>query len=198
MDVAVVKLGVGNTASVLYALERLGARPLLTDDPAAIADAPRVILPGVGAAAHAMARIRDLGLARVLRAFERPLLGICLGQQILFEHSAEGDARGLGMIAGAVTALPASQHMISPHMGWSRLSARRAHALLDGVPDGAYAYFVHAYVCPLTSATLATAAYGAPFAAVVQQDNLMGCQFHPERSGPVGARILRNFLDLPC
>ncbi|HRO02794.1 MAG TPA: imidazole glycerol phosphate synthase subunit HisH [Terricaulis sp.] len=129
MDVAVVKLGVGNTASVLYALERLGARAVLTDEAGVISDAPRVILPGVGAAAHAMARIRELGLARVLRSFERPLLGVCLGQQILFERSAEGNAEGLGLLAGAVAALPVSPQMISPHMGWSKLTPKREHAL---------------------------------------------------------------------
>lgn len=198
MDIAVVKLGVGNTASVLYALERLGVRGALTDDPAVIADAPRVILPGVGAAAHAMAQIERRGLRAVLQSFERPLLGVCLGQQLLFERSEEGDAEGLGLLTGAVTRLPTSSHALSPHMGWSRLTAKSAHPLLDGVEGGAYVYFVHSYVCPLSDDTLAQAQHGARFAAMVARGNVMGCQFHPERSGAVGARILRNFLDLPC
>ena len=198
MGVAVVKLGVGNTASVLFALERLGARAALTDDPAAVAEAERIILPGVGAAAHAMAQLERRGLRDVLRAFPRPLLGICLGQQILFERSEEGDARGLGLMPGAVTGLPASPQAISPHMGWSKLSPTRDHPLLDDVRDGDYAYFVHSYVCPLSADTLAQARYGAPFAAMVARDNVMGCQFHPERSGAAGARILANFLSLPC
>ncbi len=198
MNVAVVKLGIGNTASVLYALERLGARATLTDDPRAIADAERVILPGVGAAAHAMAQIARRGLRDALCAFPRPLLGICLGQQLLFEHSEEGDAAGLARIPGVVRRLPISHHAVSPHMGWSKLAPLQPHPLLEGVAEGAYGYFVHAYVCPLDEHTIASAAYGARFAAMVARGNVMGCQFHPERSGAVGARILRNFLDLPC
>ncbi len=198
MGVAVVKLGVGNTASVLFALERLGADAELTDDAAAIAGAERVILPGVGAAAHAMAQLDAKGLRQTLISYKRPLLGVCLGQQLLFERSEEGDAQGLGLIPGAVTRLPISPKDVSPHMGWSRLSISRPHPLTEGLAPGAYAYFVHAYVCPPGEASIAEAAYGAPFAAMVARGNVMGCQFHPERSGAVGARILRNFLDLPC
>ncbi|HRE43263.1 MAG TPA: imidazole glycerol phosphate synthase subunit HisH [Terricaulis sp.] len=198
MGVAVVKLGVGNTASVLYAMERLGADAQLTDDAAAIADAERVILPGVGAAAHAMAQIDAKGLRQVLTSFKRPLLGICLGQQLLFDRSEEGDAEGLGLIPGAVTRLKISPKDVSPHMGWSQLHLKQAHPLTEGVAAGDYAYFVHAYVCPLGAATIAEAAYGASFAAIVARGNVMGCQFHPERSGAVGARILQNFLSLPC
>lgn len=198
MSTAVVRLGVGNTAAVMFALERLGARAMLTDDPARIAEADRVILPGVGAAAHAMQVIDDRGLREVLARFPRPLLGICLGQQLLFDASEEGDARGLGRIAGKVVRLPVSQREVSPHMGWSRLKREREHPLWEGVCDGDYVYFVHAYVCPVGEATIATAQYGASFAAMVAQDNAFGCQFHPERSGEVGARILANFLSLPC
>lgn len=197
MSVAVVKLGVGNTASVLFALERLGARAVLTDDPARVADAERVILPGVGAAAYAAAVLRERGLDTVLRAFKRPLLGICLGQQLLFERSEEGDAEGLGLLSGDVTALPNSRAWPSPHMGWSRLTERRANPLLDGV-DGEYVYFVHSFACPVGESTLASAEYGRPFAAAVARSNVFGCQFHPERSGAVGARVLANFLALPC
>lgn len=196
--VAVVKLGVGNTASVLYALDRLGADARLTDDAAEIASAERVILPGVGAAAHAMSQIEAKGLRQVLSSFKRPLLGICLGQQLLFERSEEGNAQGLGVIPGAVTRLPISPKDVSPHMGWSRLSITRPHPLTDGLTPGAYAYFVHAYVCPRGQDTLAEAVYGAPFAAIVARGNVMGCQFHPERSGAIGARVLENFLALPC
>jgi imidazole glycerol-phosphate synthase subunit HisH len=198
MSVAVVKLGVGNTAAVMFALERLGAKAALTDDPRRIAEADRAVLPGVGAAAHAMELIETRGLRAVLAAFPRPLLGICLGQQLLFEASEEGDARGLGLLPGKVVRLPVSQQAVSPHMGWSRLERVREHALLDGVRDGDYVYFVHSYVCPVGDATIATTRYGAPFAAMVARANVLGCQFHPERSGEVGARILANFLSLPC
>lgn len=198
MSVAVVKLGVGNTASVLFALERLGADAVLTDDPVRIAEAERVILPGVGAAAAAMARIEERGLRDVLRAYRRPLLGICLGQQLLYERSEEGEADGLRLLSGAVSALPSTTEMPSPHMGWSALQVEQQHPLFDGVKSGEYAYFVHSYACPVDANAIATARYGRAFAAAVANDNVFGCQFHPERSGAVGARILRNFLALPC
>jgi len=198
MAVAVIKLGVGNTASVMFALERLGAKASLTADPAQVHDAERVILPGVGAAAAGMRLLRQSGLDAVLRRFKRPLLGICLGQQLLYDHSEEGDAAGLGLITGDVTELRGTRERPVPHMGWSALGIRRPHALLEGVSDGNYAYFVHSYACPADANAISTAAYGRPFAAAVAKGNVMGCQFHPERSGAVGARVLRNFLALPC
>ncbi len=198
MSVVVVKLGVGNTASVMFALERLGANAVLSDDPARVSEAERVILPGVGAAAHAMKLLREKGLGDRLRDFTRPLLGICLGQQLLFESSDEGDAKGLGRIAGRVARFPASARAPIPHMGWSKVEASRESALFEGVGAGAYAYFVHAFICPDTDATIATANYGQPFPAMVETGNVFGCQFHPERSGAPGARILENFLSLPC
>ena len=198
MEVAVIKLGVGNTASVLFALERLGARGVLTDDPARIAEAERVILPGVGAAGYAIAALCARGLDEALRRFTRPLLGICLGQQLLYVKSEEGDAEGLGLLPGVVTALPHSRELPSPHMGWSRLKITRPHSLLEGVTSGDYAYFVHSFACPIGPETAATAEYGHAFAAVTAKDNEFGCQFHPERSGAVGARVLKNFLALPC
>jgi glutamine amidotransferase len=198
MSAVVVKLGVGNTASVMFALERLNAAAVLTDDPGAIAEAERIILPGVGAAAHAMALIDAKGLRTVLGGFKRPLLGICLGQQLLYESSEEGNAQGLALIKGRIERLASSPDAPIPHMGWSRLAIVQEHPLLDGVEDGVYAYFVHSYVCPLGEATLARAAYGQEFSAVVARGNVMGCQFHPERSGGAGARILQNFLNLPC
>src|SRR5262249_7526082 len=182
MTTAVVKLGVGNTASVMFALERLGAPAVLTDDPARIGEAERVILPGVGAAAHAMGLLGEKNLRDVLARFARPLLGICLGQQLLYDWSDEGDAEGLDLVPGCVTALPASRETPAPHMGWSKLERTRDDALLEGVPDAAYVYFVHAYACPLSEATLAAASYGQSFSAVIGKDNLFGCQFHPERS----------------
>jgi imidazole glycerol-phosphate synthase subunit HisH len=198
MSVAVVKIGVGNTASVMFALERLGARAALTDDAAQIADADRVIMPGVGAAGHAARMLDEKGLRATLSSFKRPLLGVCLGQQLLFDASEEGDADGLGLIPGRVTRLAASRQAPAPHMGWSQLKRERDSALLDGVEDGAYAYFVHSYVCPLGPHTIASTAYGDQFAAVVARGNVYGCQFHPERSGATGARILANFLSVPC
>lgn len=196
--VTLIGYGAGNVASVRFALERLGARVRITDDPAQVRDAERVVLPGVGAAAYAMRRLTTLGLVEPLRAFERPLLGVCLGQQLLFETSAEGDAKLLGLIPGRVEALEPAPSRPSPHMGWSRLSIRRDDPLLDGVKEGDWAYFVHGYVCPDGPATLAAADYGLTVPAVVRDANRWGCQFHPERSAAVGARILKNFLELPA
>ena len=198
-EVAVVAYGAGNVASVQFALERLGASVRLTDDPAVVADAERVILPGVGAAGYAMTRLADLGLIEPLRAFSRPLLGVCLGQQLLFERSEEGDGvRMLGVIPGAVRRLAPEGDLPVPHMGWSRLARDRDDPLMDGVTDGGYAYFVHGFVCPDGPATLARADYGGAVPAVVRSANRWGCQFHPERSAEAGATILKNFLGLPC
>ena len=194
--VTLLSYGAGNVASVQFALERLGATVRLTADPAEIAAADRLILPGVGAAGYAMARLRELGLVEPIRAFRGPLLGVCLGQQLLFETSEEGDADLLGLIPGHVRRLEPAADRPVPHMGWSRLSPVRPDPLLEGVEAGAYAYFVHGYVCPDGPATLARADYGGPVPAVVRSANRWGCQFHPERSAGVGARILQNFLDL--
>jgi glutamine amidotransferase len=198
-EVTVLAYGAGNTASVRFALERLGATVRLTDDPRAIVGAERLILPGVGAAGYAMARLSALDLVDPIRAFPRPLLGVCLGQQLLFETSEEGEPVPLlGLIPGAVRRLEPGPGLTVPHMGWSRLIADRPDPLLEGVEDSSYAYFVHGFACPDGPATLARADYGGPVPAVVRSGNRWGCQFHPERSAATGARILRNFLELPA
>ncbi|WP_309629889.1 imidazole glycerol phosphate synthase subunit HisH [Brevundimonas sp.] len=197
MTVAIVHLGAGNTASVQFALERLGADVVVTSDAAVIADAERVVLPGVGAAGYAMERMGALGLTGIIKSFERPLLGLCLGQQLLFAESEEnGGAMMLGFIPGRVTRMPVRDDLPVPHMGWSQLNALGDDPLLEGVNDGDYAYFVHSYVCPDTDATIACANYGAAVPAMVRTGNRWGCQFHPERSAKAGARILKNFLEL--
>ncbi|WP_332679046.1 imidazole glycerol phosphate synthase subunit HisH [Brevundimonas sp.] len=198
-EVTILAYGAGNVASVRFALERLGAEVRLTADPVEVAAAERLILPGVGAAAYAMSRLHDLQLVEPIRAFRRPLLGVCLGQQLLFDASDEGGGTAmLGLIPGRVTALAPGANLPVPHMGWSRLSQIRDDPLLEGVGDGAYTYFVHGFVCPDGPATLARADYGGPVPAVVRAGNRWGCQFHPERSAAAGARILKNFLELPA
>lgn len=195
--VTVLSYGIGNVASVQFALERLGATVRLTADPVEIAGAERLILPGVGAAAYAMARLEALGLVEPIRAFRRPLLGVCLGQQLLFERSEEGGGVDmLGFIPGTVRHLDVRPDLPVPHMGWSRLGHLKPDPLLEGVEDGSYAYFVHSFVCPDGDATLACADYGTRIPAVVRRGNRWGCQFHPERSAEAGARILKNFLEL--
>lgn len=198
-DVTLIGYGAGNVASVRFALERLGARVRISADPADLDEAERVVLPGVGAAGYAMQRLNALGLVEALRRFKRPLLGVCLGQQLLFETSAEdGDTPLLGLIPGRVEALLPAPSRPSPHMGWSRLAIRRPDPLLEGIEDGDWAYFVHGFVCPDGPATIAAADYGVPVPAVVNSANRWGCQFHPERSAAAGARILKNFLELPA
>lgn len=197
--VAILSYGAGNVASVGFALERLGVSATRVSTPEAVAGAERLILPGVGAAGYAMARLRELGVVEAIRAFPRPLLGVCLGQQLLFEDSAEdGGVEMLGLIPGRVAPIAPAPDRPVPHMGWSRLSTRVAHPLLAGVEDGAFAYFVHGFVCPDGEATLASADYGGPVPAVVGRGNRLGCQFHPERSAETGALILKNFLELPA
>lgn len=193
-EIIVIEIGCANTASVLFALERLGADARLSSDPLEIAAASKVVLPGVGAAGFAMSRIRELGLYDVIRGLKVPLLGVCLGQQLLFEGSEEGDVECLGLIPGKVTKMTATPDMVVPHMGWNQLEVIKDDPLTTGVSDGDFAYFVHSYVCPVNAYTLTTSTYGTPFAAMVRKDNVFGCQFHPERSSATGARILENFL----
>jgi glutamine amidotransferase len=198
-EVAVLAYGAGNVASVQFALERLGATVRLVSTPSEVAEAERLILPGVGAAGYAMARLGELGLIEAIRAYSRPLLGVCLGQQLLFGTSEEGEGASLlGFIPGTVRRLDPGPGLPVPHMGWSKLTIDRSDPLLEGVDDGAWAYFVHGFVCPDGSATLARADYGGSVPAVVRSSARWGCQFHPERSAATGARILKNFMELPA
>jgi glutamine amidotransferase len=194
--ITVIEIGCANTASVLFALERLGAEARLSSDPAEITTASKVVLPGVGAAGFAMSRIHEMGLFDTIRGLKVPLLGVCLGQQLLFEGSEEGDVECLGLIPGEVTKMTATPDMVVPHMGWNQLEVIKADPLTTGVTNGDFAYFVHSYVCPVNEYILTTSTYGQPFAAMVRKDNVFGCQFHPERSSAVGAQILKNFVSL--
>lgn len=196
MEVVIVASGGANLASLRYALERLGARVAVSADGSTIASAERVVLPGVGAAAHAMTRLRAAGLINVLRTLTQPVLGICLGMQLLFERSAEGCTECLKLLPGAVEALePAAKHPV-PHMGWNELQRLEPDPLLRGVAHGDHAYFLHSYAAPMTEHTLASTDYGRAVAAVVRRGNFWGTQFHPERSSATGARVLENFLAL--
>lgn len=195
MKVAVVDSGGANIASVCFALQRLGVEAELTGDAAVIRGAERVILPGVGAAAPAMARLRELGLVQTLRELNAPLLGICLGMQLLFEASEEGDTQCLGLLPGRVALLPAAPGVRVPHMGWNTLEPLRACSLLDGIGDAAQAYFVHSYAAPISDDCIAACRHGQRFAAMVQRGHVAGAQFHPERSAGRGARVLRNFIE---
>jgi glutamine amidotransferase len=193
--VVIIESGGANIASLQFALQRLGAHSCVSADRDRIRSASHVILPGVGAAANAMDRLGQLDLGDVIPALRQPVLGICLGMQLLFEESDEGRARCLGIVPGRATRFAATGRPV-PHMGWNTLEALRPSALLNGLAQGDYAYFVHSYALAVSPVTIASSEYGEPFSACVQWRNFYGAQFHPERSGRVGARLLQNFLDL--
>jgi glutamine amidotransferase len=192
----IIDSGGANLASLQFAFERLGARTRISADAGQIAAADRLVLPGVGSASEAMRRLHATGLAPLLPTLTQPLLGICLGMQLLFERSAEGETECLGVLPGAVRRLEASPARPVPHMGWNRLAAVAPDALLRGIGPEVYFYFVHSYAAPLGAFTLAPVEYGEPLSAVVRRENFCGVQFHPERSAEGGARVLANFLDL--
>ncbi len=195
-DVVIVDSGGANLASLRYALDRLGARSAVSAEAGAISAARRVLLPGVGAAPDAMARLQQLQLVDCLRSLQQPLLGICLGMQLLFSHSAEGATDCLGVIAGSVQRLVAVPGRPVPHMGWNSCLQTRDEPLLTGIGVSDYFYFVHSYAAGALGDTTALTEYGDAFSAVVSHGNFHGVQFHPERSSVAGARVLANFLAL--
>lgn len=194
-DVIIIDSGGANLASLVFALDRLGARSRVSSNAAEIVAAPRVLLPGVGAARDAMQRLARFGLIDCIRSLTQPLLGICLGMQLLFEHSEEGDTPGLGVLPGRVQRLHATPGLPVPHMGWNTFSATGADdPLLAGLGSSDYCYFVHSFAVPVGTCTSASTDYGVPFSALVRRANFHGAQFHPERSATAGARLLENFL----
>jgi glutamine amidotransferase len=195
-DVVIIDSGGANLASLQHALTRLGASAAVSQDATEISAARRLMLPGVGSAATAMGRLRASGLDQLLPLATQPLLGICLGMQLLFTESDEGATTGLGIIPGRVKKLQAAARRPVPHMGWNTLRPRREDPLLANVADTDRVYFVHGFAADVGPCTSASCEYGVEFSAVIAQDNFHGVQFHPERSGPVGARLLANFLNL--
>jgi imidazole glycerol-phosphate synthase subunit HisH len=198
-DVVIIENGGANIASLQFALERLNTGVTLTGEPERIRAASHVILPGVGAAADAMQRLRERQLHTLLPQLRQPVLGICLGMQLLFEASDEGGDGGvrcLGIIPGrARKFVPAGGRPV-PHMGWNTLQVHRPCALLQNFAPDSYAYFVHSYALDINDATIASTSYGISFSACVEWRNFYGAQFHPERSAAVGSSLLQNFLAL--
>jgi glutamine amidotransferase len=192
----IIASGGANLASLNFAVERLGFDAPVTEDPEIVRAASHVILPGVGAARDAMQRLAAANLLDVIPGLEQPVLGICLGMQLLFSGSDEDDATCLGIIEGRAGRFPGGPALPVPQMGWNQLQRVGSSALLSGIDDGDYAYFIHSYALPTGAYTRATTDYGGPFAAVVESENFFGTQFHPERSAKVGARILESFLAL--
>jgi glutamine amidotransferase len=193
-DVAIIDSGGANIASLLIAFERLQTKAILTSDAEVIKNAERVLLPGVGAARDAMARLTDSGLVDVIRNLQQPVLGICLGMQLLCDGSEEEDVECLGVIPGTVKKLPPKPDHPVPNMGWCSTRFTKAHKTLAGIDDGSYFYYLHSYALPVTGNTLATARHADEFSAIVGHENFIAAQFHPERSSAAGARLLQNFI----
>jgi imidazole glycerol-phosphate synthase subunit HisH len=196
VDAVIIDSGGANLAFLRFAFERLGAKTEVSADATTIRCAPRVVLPGVGSAGDAMARLHNNDVARLLPTLTQPVLGICLGMQLLFQNSEEGDTECLGILPSSVRRLQPKDGRPVPHMGWNQLALVREDPLLDGIAPNDYVYFVHSFAAPVSDVTLASADYGATLSAIVRRDNFWGTQFHPERSAQVGARVLANFLRL--
>lgn len=211
--ITIVDTGCANISSVAFALKRLDCEVEISADPQKISDAPRVILPGVGSAEHAMQNLQQRNLIPTLQSLEQPMLGICLGMQLLTEFSSEGNVECLKRIPLQVQAMN-KDNVRLPHMGWNTFSHIKPHAIMEGIDSLDYCYFVHSFAVRTSLAVLAEqgeqainnahdfviaqCTHGEPFAAVIAKDNVIGMQFHPERSGPVGAKLLRNFIELPA
>lgn len=194
MKVAVVKYNAGNIQSVMNALRRVGVDPVLTDNPVELRKADRVIFPGQGEASHAMEYLQTHGLDLVIKSLTQPVLGICIGQQLMCEHSEEGNVDCLGIFPAQVLRFHPQKHEQKvPHMGWNQLENVQ-DPLLEGICEGAFVYFVHSFYVPTTDYTIATTNHILSFSSAMRKDNFMATQFHPEKSGSVGERILTNFL----
>lgn len=195
MQVAVVKYNAGNIYSVMNALKRLGVVPLLTDDAQQLKKADKVLFPGQGEASGAMRYLREHGLDQVIRSLTQPVLGICIGQQLLCRHSEESDVDCLGIFNADVKRFTPTRHEDKvPCMGWNKIYDTDSQ-LMKGI-EGQYVYFVHSYYVPLCPETIATADYIQPYSAALHKDNFFATQFHPEKSGSVGEHIIKNFLEL--
>ena len=204
MNVAIVKYNAGNVYSVVNALKRLGIEPTLTDDAELLKKADKVLFPGQGHAGEAMDYLRARKLDLLIRDLKQPVFGICVGQQLLCKHSEEGDTDCIGIFDAEVKRFQPQRHEEKvPCMGWNRLEVKkeegekvRVNPILQNLGEDPYVYFVHSYYVPLCAETIATADYILPYSASMHKDNFYTCQFHPEKSGKVGERILKNFLDL--
>lgn len=197
-NIVIVDTGCANLSSVKFAIERLGYQVKITDDIAQIKSADKVIFPGVGSAKHAMKNIVAKDLVKTLQELTQPVLGFCLGMQLMTESSEESDAQSvacLGLIPTHVVPLDAKSLRL-PHMGWNTLTNVKNHPVLKGINAGDYFYFVHSFAAPVSEFTIASCDYGSAFSAAIAKDNFIGCQFHPERSSDLGSKIIQNFLEL--
>lgn len=203
--IVIIDYGAGNIQSIKFAIQRLGHTAILSKDPAVIHDADKVIFPGVGEASSAMSKLRETGLDAVIGTLKQPVLGICLGMQLMCNHSEEGDTKGLGIFDVAVKRfaghLESSQEILDiptikvPQIQWNTIFNLKDH-LFANVKDGSFIYMVHSYYAGVTPETIAVCNYGVDYGAAFAKDNFYGTQFHPEKSGSVGEQILKNFLEL--
>lgn len=199
----IVDTGCANLSSVKFAVERLGFEVIITDDVTIIQQADKVIFPGVGSAKHAMENIKAKNLVTVLQGLTQPVLGFCLGMQLMTESSTEGKSTDnatntvpcLNLIPTKVEPLQAENNRL-PHMGWNTLTNVSNHPIFKGIVPGDYFYFVHSFAAPISEYTIASCEYGSTFSAAIAKDNFVGCQFHPERSSALGSKIIKNFLEL--
>jgi len=191
--IAIIDYGAGNTKSLQFALERLGVKSILTSDPEQIKSAEKVIFPGQGAAGSAMKKLQHYGLGKVIQNLTQPVLGICLGMQLLCEHSEEGNIQGLGIVQGTVRRF--SDKVKVPQMGWNSIHKLKG-SLFEGISEASYMYLVHSYYVPEIKETVATADYNGTYSVALQKDNFYGVQFHPEKSSLKGQLLLNNFLNI--
>jgi len=194
MNLVIIDYGAGNIQSIIHAFDRLGVQARLTKDAQAISSADRVIFPGVGAAGSAMSQLRATGLDELIPQLKQPVLGICLGMQLMCRHSEENNTDGLGIFQVDVVEFDKTLLKV-PQMGWNNLSALTS-PLFDQLPQDPYVYMVHSYYAPICDQTAAVAEYGIPYSAALHRDNFFGTQFHPEKSSQVGSKILQQFLSL--
>jgi imidazole glycerol-phosphate synthase subunit HisH len=194
--IILINSGGTNINSILFAIERLGKKAELSSDPEKIYKASHVILPGVGTAQNAMRILESDGISQIIKKLKQPVLGVCLGMQLLFEKSDEGGGTDtLGIVPGTVELMKHKKLSI-PHMGWNNVEWTRNYELSRGIPDNSFFYFVHSYKCAANEFTTGICEYGGPITSTVQKDNYFGCQFHPERSGKYGEKFLNNFISL--
>jgi glutamine amidotransferase len=199
-NITIIDTGCANLSSVVFALRRLGIEPVISNDEAILRKSDKLILPGVGTAQAAMKNLKERNLPEIIKSLNKPLLGICLGMQMLAQFSDESMVEGeivncLGIVNGGIKLLQA-QNLPLPHMGWNQVFTKKECPLFKDIKDGSYFYFVHSYALEVSDDTAATSNYGQQFTAVVQKDNFFGAQFHPEKSGAVGAKFLENFIKL--